>query len=206
VNVTINSGPISATDLLRHVPETKWRDLMIARREFVKVKLNHDCRCLVQFAADAELMYRQLGFDSIDNMISSGLELAPNDIRLAVSWLERNPSKKPISFKKVKKLAEREIGIPGGKPGPGRGNKTGRIPTRFISRGRDYDLARLARDCPDLAERVAAKEISANAAAIEAGFRTKRTPYEQAVWLVEKKLTPPELRALKGVIDGRLDL
>jgi hypothetical protein len=41
-----------------------------------------------------------------------------------------------------------------------------------------YTLARLDRDRPELAERVRAGELSANAAAIEAGFRRKRTPLE----------------------------
>jgi hypothetical protein len=44
------------------------------------------------------------------------------------------------------------------------------VPT-LIGRGRNYDLARLDRDRPDLAARVRAKKMSANAAAIEAGFR-----------------------------------
>jgi hypothetical protein len=45
----------------------------------------------------------------------------------------------------------------------------------LIGRGSDYDIVRLERDCPDLAARVRANEFSANAAAIEAGFRTKLT-------------------------------
>jgi hypothetical protein len=49
-----------------------------------------------------------------------------------------------------------------------------RNPT-LIGRGSDYDIVRLERDCPDLAARVRANEFSANAAAIEAGFRTKLT-------------------------------
>lgn len=79
------------------------------------------------------------------------------------------------------RLAEREHGVAGGKPGPGRGHKTGSATTRF-GRGSDYTLARLERDRPDLAERVRADETNppkdrkpytANAAAIEAGFRRK---------------------------------
>jgi hypothetical protein len=38
----------------------------------------------------------------------------------------------------------------------------------------------LRRDRPDLANRVVAGEISANAAAIQAGFRKKLAPFEQA--------------------------
>ena len=50
----------------------------------------------------------------------------------------------------------------------------------FDSRGNDrsYTLARLHRDHPALAERVERGELSANAAAIEAGFRKKPTPLD----------------------------
>lgn len=41
-------------------------------------------------------------------------------------------------------------------------------------RGSTYDVRRLRRDRPDLAERVERREMSANAAAIEAGFRPKK--------------------------------
>jgi hypothetical protein len=43
---------------------------------------------------------------------------------------------------------------------------------------REYTLARLKRDHPELAERVVNGDLSANAAAIEAGFRKKATPLE----------------------------
>jgi uncharacterized protein (UPF0128 family) len=42
-----------------------------------------------------------------------------------------------------------------------------------LGRGKDYTLARLDRDHPDLAKQVRAGELSANQAAIEAGFRVK---------------------------------
>ncbi len=70
-------------------------------------------------------------------------------------------------------LAKKEIGQ--GKPGPGRGNKTGDNITRFSDRGtsESYTIRRLKRDRPELAEKVISGEISANAAAIQAGFRKK---------------------------------
>ena len=43
------------------------------------------------------------------------------------------------------------------------------------TRGRDYDIARLARDRPDLLEQVNAGTLTANAAAILAGFRKPPT-------------------------------
>jgi hypothetical protein len=44
---------------------------------------------------------------------------------------------------------------------------------------REYTIARLKKERPDLADRVIAGELSANAAAIEAGFRKVKTPLEQ---------------------------
>ena len=70
-------------------------------------------------------------------------------------------------------LGKREIGIEGGKPGPGRGHKTDSNTTR-LGRGRDYILARLNRDDrAELAAKVRDGELSANAAAIEAKYRKK---------------------------------
>ena len=46
--------------------------------------------------------------------------------------------------------------------------------------GKTYTLRRLARDNPDLLAKVESGELSANAAAIEAGFRKKLTPLEAA--------------------------
>lgn len=71
-------------------------------------------------------------------------------------------------------LGRRERGIKGGKPGPGRGKKTGVNNTRFNERsstGRAYIVARLRRDgYDDLADKVDTKEMSARAAAKEAGY------------------------------------
>jgi hypothetical protein len=67
-----------------------------------------------------------------------------------------------------------------GRPGPGRGNKTGDTITRLSERGtsRTYRLTHLKRDRPDLAQRVIAGDLSANAAAIAAEFRSRTTGLE----------------------------
>ncbi len=44
---------------------------------------------------------------------------------------------------------------------------------------REYTLRRLRRDRPELAEMVIGGKLSANAAAIEAGFRKRATPLDQ---------------------------
>lgn len=73
------------------------------------------------------------------------------------------------------------------KAGPGRG-KTGDNVTCFNDRGNSstYTLKRLKRDAPELFQRVIDGELSANAAAIEAGFRKKPTPFEQVCKLIPK--------------------
>jgi hypothetical protein len=55
----------------------------------------------------------------------------------------------------------------------GRGRKADSNATGFVGRGSTYALKRLKRDRPDLFQRVVAGELSAHAAAIEAGFRRR---------------------------------
>jgi hypothetical protein len=62
-----------------------------------------------------------------------------------------------------------------------------------------YTLKRLKRDRPDLLERVVAGELSANAAAIAAGFRHKPTPYETITKLLPK-LSATERQSLKDIL------
>ena len=57
---------------------------------------------------------------------------------------------------------------------------------------RDYILARLKRDRPDLAEKVMAGDMSAHAAAIEAGFKSK----SYAIRLDDLEITAETLRRL----------
>ncbi len=76
-------------------------------------------------------------------------------------------------------LGAREIGIEGGKAGPGRGHKTAGNTKRFNGMDREYIAARLDRDGhTKLAAEVRAKTISANAAALQVGYRKKPTPLE----------------------------
>jgi hypothetical protein len=62
-----------------------------------------------------------------------------------------------------------------------------------------YILKRLKRDRPDLADKVVRGELSAHAAAIEAGFRKRLTPFETITKLLPK-LTADERRALRAML------
>lgn len=104
-----------------------------------------------------------------------------------------------------RKLDERRIGIPGGQAGPGRGKKTADNISRF-SHGTQasYTLARLERDRPELAVRVRAGELSANAAAIEAGFRIKTfsvpLDVERAAAALKRVFTNSQLVRLRSLL------
>ncbi len=93
---------------------------------------------------------------------SSEVRARMKEMRTQV-WNELNPA-----------LAVPTVGD--GTPGPGRGNKTVDIINRLQGgTSETYTISRLKRDRPDLAERVLDEDdpLSANAAAIEAGFREK---------------------------------
>jgi hypothetical protein len=184
VSVSIDSGPIEPTHPLRYVPQDKWRDLMVARRRFMRVNLSYDCRCLVQFIEDAQAMYAPLGFDSADDMVRRGYELEPEEVVLALEWLRLNPSE-AAPYEKA--LAERYRAIEAhdqqNKAASVQGQRTDlfdnkrfgvqevRAPTGNAAAAA---LRRLRKDRPDIHERVLAGELTANAGMIEAGFRKKR--------------------------------
>src|SRR4051794_31772546 len=94
----IDSGPIEAEDSPEDVPREQWRSLMLARQTFLEVTLSFDCRCLVRFVNDAELMYRELGFPSADAMIREGYGLESGEITVALEWLRLNPPNEPIAL------------------------------------------------------------------------------------------------------------
>jgi hypothetical protein len=67
-----------------------------------------------------------------------------------------------------------------------------------------YTLDRLKRERPDLFERVVAKQLSANAAAIAAGFRKKLTPLETIVKAIAKArplLTAQQRREIRAMLE-----
>jgi hypothetical protein len=218
--VWIDSGPITATSKLDDVPEKNWYNLMCQRETFVKVHLPYDCRCLVQFVADAERMYGPLGYKDADDFIARGLKLVPDEIRHAVNYLKTSKPTEAIPLDVAVRLGKHggdrdtprdEVGrfvklddavrMLGKHGGPQVGVTNLPSPSAKGTT-RSYILARLDRDgFAELAAQVRAKQISANAAAIKAGFRQKPTPFEQVLRLLPK-LTEAErqqlIRHLRG--------
>jgi hypothetical protein len=153
--------------------------IALARRTHLGIRLPHDCRCLVRFVADAEIMQEAgIGdFASTDDMISRGLGLDPQEIRLAVDWLRIADPDHPVPLDVAVLRAKR------GRPRNGENPANSRFSYGTTS---GYTLARLRRDRPDLAAMVSAGELSANAAAIEAGFRKQPTALAQVMKLLPR--------------------
>ena len=179
--VSVNSGEVTAALLARDVPVAKWPELIEKRQWHCQVTLTADCREVALFVKEAEEMWSALGYQSADDLIASGYGLEPDEIRLVAAWLELNDPDEAVPLQKVKDAVRQarenplrsEVGRPAGE------NDSNGI----ISRGgnnQEYTLRRLARDNPALLDKVESGELSANAAAIQAGFRrpTKTIPID----------------------------
>jgi hypothetical protein len=183
---------VSATDALDDVPPERWPDLRLARRQFAEVTLPFDCRCLLQFCNDADAMFAELGFATPEAMIREGLGLDEAGLRLIVEWLDLNPQDEAVPLETARAAALRAHG-------GDRRSAEFQIRDTKLKQGRDnrdYILARLERDFQhELAAKVRAGQMSANAAAIEAGYRKQLSPFEIACRQIPK-LSREERRQL----------
>src|SRR6266478_4617213 len=89
--------PVHATYRSYEIPQERWHELMLARRQF-KNKLSHNCQCLIEFVNDANVMFAELGFENTEAMISYWYHLQPEEIAVAVEWLRLNPEDRPSSI------------------------------------------------------------------------------------------------------------
>lgn len=181
--VTVDSGKVEASNKFREVPKSKWKSLVRVKRDFLSVRINYDCRCLIEFCEEAEEVYAELGYASSEQMIREGYELNPSQIELAVAWLKTNGTEKAIGLDEIVALNDRP-GKPKGARGGNQhtvGNVDNINKSERLKGGTDteYTLRRLKRDAPELLEAVKRGELSVNAAAIQAGIRKKPTPEEQ---------------------------
>lgn len=209
--VTIDSGPVEATDKFNNTPKDKWRLLLIAKRSFLITNLAYDCRCLIEFCEEAEAVYSELGFKSPEEMIREGYELEPAQVSLAVAWLKANGTEKPVGLGEIAPLAKH------GEIGNGRKNESRDDNIRSTHYGTDteYTLRRLKRDAPELLVQIESGELSVNAAAIKAGIRKKPNPEEvcikafrksenrvMAIRSIVKELTGQERQLLIKMLSG----
>jgi hypothetical protein len=213
--VTIDSGPPEASCLLREVPQERWQELLLARRRFLAVRISYDCRELVHFIKDAHEMWEPLGYANVDDLIQNGLELEPEEIRIAVRWLELNEPESAIGLPEVQTRAQKAQAAALANPEPVRqtaGNPTGA--NQHTPRNPDkeenhkdssqygtssaYRVRKLRRDHPEVADRLDAGEFPSVAAAERAAQGEEPNPPRKAASPAQAaqrcfaKLTPAE--------------
>jgi len=194
--VKIDSGPVAATDKFHNTPKDKWHLLLIAKASFLSRRLEHDCRCLIEFCEEAEAVYSDLGFASAEEMIREGYELDPIEIDLAVAWLRHNQPGEAIGLDAVKVQVEQARVNPLPKNGEvGNGRSFDNVKATKGGNDTNYTLRRLARDAPDMLDKIESGELSVNQAAIQAGIRKKPTAFEIAL-KASKKLSRDEIQML----------
>jgi len=187
MSVTIDSGPVVATDRFDRTPKIKWNQLLYAKESFLATKMKYDCRCLIEFCEEAELVYAELGYGSPSEMIREGYKLDPIQVELAVAWLKSNEPVTAVSLddisEKIAAAKANPLAEHGNQEGENNSRNKDRVGNTKSDNGTtvDYTLRRLARDCPEMLDRIEAGELSVNAAAIAAGIRKKPTPEEVCV-------------------------
>lgn len=201
--VTINSGAPEPSFRFQDTPRDKWNLLLNAKRSFLATRLKYDCRCLIDFCEEAELVYAELGFASAEEMIREGYELDPSQIELAVAWLKSNGTEKPIGLDDIgKKIAEAKVAA----ETVTQGTRT-ELDNNLIKSDRGPTirnlLKRLARDAPEMLDRIESGELSVNAAAIQAGIRRKPKPEEVCVKAFRK--TDNRLEVIKMIVSELKD-
>jgi hypothetical protein len=181
--VTIDSGALSPTYKFSDIPKQRWRQLVSEKRNFLRTNIAYDCRCLVEFCEEAELVWQELEFESAADMIRNGYELDPVEIDLAVAWLKHNEPTKEIGLDAIKQKVQEARGKKDhGKRGPKpKGINNGDSIKYEQGTTNENILRRLARDAPEYLDKIEAGELSVNAAAIAAGIRKKPTAAEICV-------------------------
>jgi hypothetical protein len=179
--VTIDSGALSPTYRFADIPKERWRQLVREKRNFLATKINYDCRCLVEFCEEAEIVWSDLGYESAADMIRNGYELEPVEIELAVAWLRHNEPQSEVGLDAIKqKVAEQKKAAELVK----QGTRTDLTSLKFKEVGgnsNEHVIRRLARDCPEMLDKIESGELSVNAAAVKAGIRKKPSKAEVCV-------------------------
>jgi len=182
VAVSVNTGPISADDPARNVSPDKWFNLMLARRTKIHTRIPYDCRSLLEFVAEADTyrMWEHTGHANLDAYIREGLEIDPELLEWAKLGLSVIGREQPISLAAAVDAGKRAAQVLASAPElltakeAGKKGGRGKRVTNLVSLsngGNDRLAARLKRDHPAIAARVAQGEFkSIRAAALEAGI------------------------------------
>jgi hypothetical protein len=159
-------------------------------------QFREDCRMLLFFVDDAA-KNDWLGYGTREKYISDGLGLDLELVPWAIQGLRRIDPDRAIGFDEAIVLGQHG----------GNRKKDYQLSNRNLKGGTNvrYTVARLRKeDRSDLAERVERGELSANAAAIEAGFRKEGVTIplnpEGAARTIKRRFTAGQIRKLKELL------
>ena len=196
-SVRIDSGLPEYTDRPEDISKDKWFYLMQKKRAFCTTYIKADCRYLLEFVEDAEIMWEHLEFKSAQDMIENGFRLNPIEVEYALQWLKFKDPEEALPFEKAivegKKLGNR--GAPkdnkNASKNKNESNKNKPDNVRFVSKygnNKNYLQARLERDAPEILKQLQDGEFkSVRQAAIAAGIaKPPKTPLEIIVANLEK--------------------
>ena len=186
---TISRG-VEWNDDLRHVDPALWPDLVDEYRWFCRRNLSSDCRSLLRMISEGEHV-GWAGYGDRERYIREGLGLDPEAVDWALAGLRLTGAEVPVGFQQAQTIGERAAMMAGpdgvtalakhGRPTKDDAGKGSVATFSDVGRGAAYLVARLKRDAPGFAERLAAGEFpSARAAALAAGIvKPAPNPLEQ---------------------------
>lgn len=166
--IKINTGEAYHEDRLAESPRNKWTAIIAERRYYLKTNIDYDCRCLIQYVAEAEEFFAELGYESAEAMVLEAYDIQPGQAWAAVSYLK---GRKAAGLPDVP-LALADLGSHGGdrRSAQVRKDQADIISLKHGTQSA-YLQARLRRDAPEVADALERGEFkSARAAAIEAGI------------------------------------
>ena len=184
-SVSVNKGMPGPEESAIQLPRDRWRLLAMARRRWAEIDLPHDCRLLQTVVDEAPLLAEELGLGSGDQFLTEYLSLDLDLVGRVLGWLEQEQPAEAVPLALADKATQAQPLADHRRPTTKEAANKG-SDTTFKDRGQAYLLRRLARDAPEVLDRVKSGEIkSARAAAIEAGI-IKPVPVVRLVDDMEK--------------------
>lgn len=167
--VSINQGMPGPEEPALRLPRERWRLLAMARRQWAEIDLPFDCRLLRTVVDEAPLLAEELGLESGEAFLTDYLSLDLDLVQRVLGWLEREQPTEAVPLALAAAASQVQPLAHNGEIGNGRSFDN--VKPTDGGNSQAYLLRRLARDAPDVLERVKAGEFkSARAAAIEAGI------------------------------------
>jgi hypothetical protein len=171
--VSINTGIPRPDKSAFDVPPDQLKPLAMARRRWAEIDLPCDCRLMKQVYDEAPVFAEAMGYHSGDQFITDYLSLDLDLVHRVIGWLNQEQPQEAAPLQLVIEQAKAQPLAAHGEIGNGRADES-RVDLIKSTQGgtsQSYLLRRLARDAPEVLDRVKSGEIkSARAAAIAAGI------------------------------------